>query len=547
MTEENAYQHKESDIKDTIEELGDANQTQPTDWTVEEDVSQPEEINQRHGDHVRQLAVVLFERTKPLHELGEDRRQILEAAPYLYNLPLPQRKKKPYKDAKVLVRENIEGDFTPEQVNELAAIIALQQGALKRKDISNLDLSPIQQRDTLTIGALLNIAIGLDASNSQETNILHIESSRSGIWIVVEGPEAIADAAEAQGNSRLWTKIGYPEIKIMESTKAETKLVPFPEPMERPGVEGSDPLAEAGRKVMRYQFAEVLRHEEGTRLGEDIEALHDMRVATRRLRAAFEVFKYAYKPGALKPHLRGLRATGRALGGVRDLDVFMEKVGKYLDSQSEDQQDALDPLIESWNQQRESARNKMLVYLDSEEYSNFKRKFNVFLKTPGAGTSKGPKDIPSPNLVSELAPVLIYQRLGAVRSYDPFLEEAPLELLHALRIEFKKLRYTVEYFREVLGQEAKTVIDDLKKMQDHLGDLNDANVAVQSLGDFIESWEVEQARLPESEGENIDGVAAYLTYQQAELVRLRDTFPEAWAYFNRPEFRQNLASSISVL
>ena len=84
-------------------------------------------------------------------------------------------------------------------------------------------------------------------------------------------------------------------------------------------------------------------------------------------------------------------------------------------------------------------------------------------------------------------------------------------------------------------------------MQDHLGDLNDANVAVQSLGDFIETWDVEQAKLPEGEGETIDGAAAYLTYRQAELVRLRDTFPEAWAYFNRPEFKKNLASSISVL
>ena len=68
-----------------------------------------------------------------------------------------------------------------------------------------------------------------------------------------------------------------------------------------------------------------------------------------------------------------------------------------------------------------------------------------------------------------------------------------------------------------------------------------------SLGDFLETWGVEQAKLPESERENIDGVGDYLTYRQAELVRLRDTFPEAWVYFNRPEFKQNLASSISVL
>ncbi len=102
--------------------------------------------------------------------------------------------------------------------------------------------------------------------------------------------------------------------RCSKSNEAATWLIPFPQPAEKIGILPDDSLAEAGRKVMRYHFAQMLRHEEGTRLGEDIEALHDMRVATRRLRAAFEVFGEAFEPDALKPHLKGLRATGRALG-----------------------------------------------------------------------------------------------------------------------------------------------------------------------------------------------------------------------------------------
>ncbi len=49
-------------------------------------------------------------------------------------------------------------------------------------------------------------------------------------------------------------------------------------------------MSEAGRKTFRFHFRRMVYNEPGTRLGEDIEAMHDMRVATRRMRAAFRVF-----------------------------------------------------------------------------------------------------------------------------------------------------------------------------------------------------------------------------------------------------------------
>lgn len=321
----------------------------------------------------------------------------------------------------------------------------------------------------------------------------------------------------------------------------------YPEVRKKPGIKPDDPMSEAGRKILSFHFSRMLNHEEGTCLGEDIEDLHDMRVATRRMRAAFEVFGAYFKTKTVKRHLKGLRATGRALGRVRDLDVFMEKAERYLESIPEEGRTGLEPLVHAWKEERTAEREKMLTYLASEAYQEFKRDFNIFISTPGDGTRPVSDSRPTPYLLRHLAPLLVYERLAAVRAYEMVIENAVIEQLHALRIEFKKLRYAVEFFQEVLGDQAEQVIDDIKRIQDHLGDLNDADVACKTLREFIETWEERQIELPLHRRQNPEPVVAYLASKHAERHRLMVTFPEVWAYFNRPEFMQNLALSISVL
>jgi CHAD domain-containing protein len=329
--------------------------------------------------------------------------------------------------------------------------------------------------------------------------------------------------------------------------EVKSRDLPFPKNQKSPGLLADDTLAEAGRKTLLYHFAEMLKHEEGTRLGEDIEELHDMRVASRRMRAAFDLFEQAFDPKVIRRHLRGLKATGRALGAVRDMDVFIEKANYYMEELSPEQRSGLGMLVEAWQAQRETARAAMLAHLSSPEYATFKRKFNVFVQTPGKGIRLLSSECPVPPLARDAAPVLIYSRLAAVRAYDQLLESATLEQLHALRIEFKKLRYAVEFFREILGKEAKQVIGVLKTMQDHLGDLNDAQVATQLLSDFLGHMEFSHLDLPLSERRNPEPVVVYLAAKHAERHRLMRTFPEAWAQFNQPEFRQNLALAIAAL
>lgn len=504
-----------------------------------------------HHEHVCKQVLLLFDLTQPVHGMGDDRRFLLSHAANLHDIPLPDKKKKALLAARERVAAECGEQLSAEEQELLAGLVTFHQGRMKAGDFS-----AEQRQETLTLAAILGIANGLDAAGSQQTHIQRVEgvtgqrTPPGEIWVLAAGPQALRDVQAAGQTAGLWARAGFPMVQIVEAEIAEGRLFqgPYPEGMPKTsGILPDDPMAEAGRKVWRYQFAALLKNEEGTRLGEDIEALHDMRVATRRMRAGFEIFGPAFEPEAIKPHLRGLRGAGRALGRVRDLDVFMEKAQHYLDGLPEADRNGLDPLLAGWQAERETARAEMLAHLDSRAYHAFKWHFNTFVTTPGLGALPASLDHPTPQRVREVAPILIYTRLAAVRAYDQVLHNAAIEQLHALRIEFKKLRYAVEFFREVLGPEASAVINDLKKMQDHLGDLNDADVAAHILGEFLEGWEPRQTGLPVGERHSGEAIVTYLAYQHAERHRLMAGFPEAWAYFNRPEFRQNLALAVAAL
>jgi CHAD domain-containing protein len=506
--------------------------------------------NLRQAEHRRDLALELFDACQSIHHLPEDMRRILEVAALLQYLTENQEEENSNKSGYLFILSHPLTDLTADENKLVETILASLHGKAafppspsEREQI----LSPAEH-EALTLAALLRIASGLDASQTQATVINSVEIQPNKIIILVNGPQSKTDARKAAKSSKLWARLYGQKMRIQAVYQLDQ------EPDERlkellgktkPGIEPEDDLAEAGRKVMGYHFAQMILHEAGTRLGEDIEELHDMRVATRRMRAAFEVFGEAFDRKAVKVHLKGLRTTGRALGRVRDLDVFMEKAGQYLDSVPQEQRAGLNPLLSLWEVERQEDRAKMIEYLDSQDYANFKRKFLKFVTTPGMGAKEFSEV--SPNQVKLVVPILVYTRLAAVRTYGHLLESATIDQLHALRIEFKKLRYTLEFFSEVLGKETKSLVADIKKLQDHLGDLNDADVACSILRQFIDNWEVRQVHLPIVERENPEPVVAYLASKHAERYFLTITFQEAWQDFDQPEMRSKIASAVSVL
>ena len=501
--------------------------------------------NLRQAEHRRDLALEIFDNTQSTHQLPDGQRHLLEVAALLQYLTEHQDDPNSTKSGYLFILSNPLTDLSESEnkiVESILGSLPGKSGAASDQGTQSAD------REAQILAAMLKIAHGLDASQTQETMIDSIEVDSRGLSISVHGPQAKLDARKAKKASKLWTRLFEQKVRfrvIYQLGEDSDERLEALLARNKPGVKPDDSLSEAGRKVMGYHFAQMVLHEAGTRIGEDIEELHDMRVATRRMRAAFEVFQDAYDPKAVKRHLKGLRATGRALGRVRDLDVFMEKAQQYLDTLPQEQWSGLEPLLALWENERQIDREKMLEHLDSEKYTTFKRQFLEFVSTPGAGAKPVPET--SPNLVLHVAPVLIYTRLASVRAYGPMLGSATIEQLHSLRIEFKKLRYTLEFFREVLGEESKALIEEVKILQDHLGDLNDADVACSILRDFIDEWESRQLYKPISERENPEPVVAYLANKHAERYFLTTTFQVVWREFDRPEMHAKLASSVAVL
>lgn len=304
-------------------------------------------------------------------------------------------------------------------------------------------------------------------------------------------------------------------------------------------------MSEAGRKVLGFHFRRMIAHETGARLGEDIEALHDMRVATRRMRVALELFIPFFKKKAVKPYTNGLRSTTRVLGRVRDLDVFLGKLKDYIANLPESERLGFEVFLSQWDGKHNKAQSKMIRYLDSDRYQLFTHQFGEFLNTPGEGAKRS-KTV-QPNQVRDLAPIMIYERLAAVRAFEQVLGNATINELHALRMQLKKLRYTIEFFRDVLGPESKDVIRDIKILQDHLGNLNDADVACQIVNGFIANQEKEQVTLPVHERLNQEPIFTYLAAKHDERHRLIATFREPWQTIMGREFRENLAKAVSAI
>jgi len=567
----------QAEVPPEIAEVTAVAEAPPEPWAVET-LFNTYGVDATHAIGVAVRALALFDHLLPFHGLSPDRRALLETAALVHDVGLqadPDQHHVAGRD--ILLRHPPEG-LNAEERQIVAMMVFLHRKRISRKKLRALEdtafaaLPRSVQVEALTMAALLRMADGLDYSQTGTSRIGEVRRLDGAVEFTVTGPDAAVEAARAQQKSDLWhllfdtaVRFSSPEMAALEDEALAVETVEAVEaPGEPevlalpsgPGLEADDGMAEAARKTLAFHFQRMLFHEAGTRLGEDIEALHQMRVATRRMRFAFRVFGEYLDMKQMAPMIKGLQRTGRALGGVRDLDVFWEKTQRYLDALPPERQGDLDPLRAVWEQERERRRERMLAYLNSERFACFKESFAAFLETPGAGELPAVSDgEPRSYRLRHVLPVTVYQRLAAVRAYDEWVAgpDVPLERLHRLRIAAKGLRYTLEFFREVLGPEAEAAIKEIKRLQDHLGDLQDAVVASGLLRDFLTwgTWGHNEGRggrvrLP-SQPIIAPGVAAYLAARQSELQHLLDTFPQAWVRVRGAEFTHLVAASLATL
>ncbi|HEX2907937.1 MAG TPA: CHAD domain-containing protein [Phototrophicaceae bacterium] len=296
-------------------------------------------------------------------------------------------------------------------------------------------------------------------------------------------------------------------------------------------VQPEDSMAESGRKILLAELVLMLNQESGSRSGADIEHVHDMRVAIRRMRSAIRLLNPYLKGKAIKGYNRNLRQIGLVLGDVRDLDVVIDELQAYAATLDADGQTALQPVLAELEKRRQEARINLNACLDTKTYRRFVKAYCNFLLEPTPEPDR--KGSVTPYQVRHVLPMLIADRLAVVRAYETVLAEADAKTLHALRIEFKRLRYLLSLFQNVLGSQADEVIQEIKTIQDHLGHLNDGVVARERLGSLL--------------AEDNPTLNGYLDYLESQQVGLKDSFLVAWTRFNTRKVQQKLATAVLAL
>lgn len=303
------------------------------------------------------------------------------------------------------------------------------------------------------------------------------------------------------------------------------------------GLQLSMHMGEACRIIWHEQFMKMLLSEAGVRYGADPEAVHDARVAIRRARAAARIYQGYFQPKAVRRHFKRLRKTARLLGAVRDLDVAIAKLERYQQKTRKRSQGDLQTTLGKWMAKRSAAHQALTAWLESTEYAEFVTMFLTFCRTPGAGiidmTPKPGEEV-TPFQVRHVTPTMLLTNFARVRSYEVWFDGAeapPVETIHRLRIECKYLRYNLEFMAGLLGPESGEIIALLRKLQDDLGDLNDAVVSRQLL----------------STGEADATVTRYERTQQQIIDTLRSRLRGDFARFIASENRARLLAAVAKI
>lgn len=238
--------------------------------------------------------------------------------------------------------------------------------------------------------------------------------------------------------------------------------------------------------VLSTQLAQVQANEAGTRLGEDIEALHDMRVAVRRLRTALRLFARMLPSTLGSDDARvsksevdaSLRWLAAELGGVRDLDVQLERIEEWRETLDDEDASALEPLAELLRKRRQAARLAMIAAMDTPRLAELYRWVEALA---AAGGDALPQRALEPAVT--VMPEIVGRQYRAFRKRARRIghDEAGAALLHETRIRAKRLRYAVEFAEPLYGKRARVLVSALKRAQDVLGLHQDAEVAIAEL------------------------------------------------------------------
>jgi CHAD domain-containing protein len=229
---------------------------------------------------------------------------------------------------------------------------------------------------------------------------------------------------------------------------------------------------EATKTILRFLLHVIRTNEANLEKDLDTEFLHDFRVAIRRTRSALGQIKNVFPAQTTSRFQKDFASVGKSTNQLRDLDVYLLNEQAYKAMLPVELRDDIEPLFDYLREKRSKAFQEVISSLNSRKYKRILQVWDEFLNEPGQDSPTAPNaDLP----IIDLARRRIYKKyLRTVKDGNLILENTRDEMLHLLRIECKKLRYLLEFFSSLFPRKKINVlIEQLKKLQDNLGDFND--------------------------------------------------------------------------
>ena len=258
----------------------------------------------------------------------------------------------------------------------------------------------------------------------------------------------------------------------------------------------------------------------------DTEFLHDYRVLVRKARSLLALSKGVFDADDTAALKHSFRALGQRTNQLRDLDVHIMEHDDQVARVPEPLRPGLEPLFRSLHLQRAKSHAELVAILKGAGYRRRVGSLEKAIRQakPGPKAEQPIRKLANKRLSAQLSTVLLHGRA--------ITPETPDEAVHALRIDCKKLRYLLEFFRALYPEnEVTPTARSLKRLQDVLGTFNDLSVQQ----DALHTWLAETSSVRKPTAVSVGALLGALSAEQAEV---RSHVEEAFAAFDEPSLRK---------
>jgi CHAD domain-containing protein len=226
------------------------------------------------------------------------------------------------------------------------------------------------------------------------------------------------------------------------------------------------------RRAFRQSYERLVAHESELRIGDDPESVHQARVATRRLRSDLRTFQPFLDEQWSADLAADLRWLGSELGAVRDIEVQRDRLREHAANLPAPEADAARRVVRRLDADREAARFDLLAMLAQARYGYVRDKLAAAASAPAFnGTARDKASV-------ALVPVLRGRWKRVRRAVEQLGDTLADDALHRVRVRAKQCRYAAEACEPAFGKPARRLAGAMSKLQDGLGEHQDATVAI---------------------------------------------------------------------